>query len=313
MQNNRFNVILTLASLITATCVDTWAQSPSDWGQHPKPQAKILVDKAVLQSQQDLNEASILLKTATVEDPNYYRAQRNLGLIRLSQNNNFDAIVELNKALDIQKSQGVKDPTIWSELGFAYDRAEMPEEAEKAFQNGVIHIKELTPPDQLKLLQRGAASYMLRQNPLGAKKLLESARPALDLGTASKVENFITESVVTLTKSDIQEGWVSFGRQSTSGTSTNWDKLLFKKITAGDLPPKNGDNVTPLDFVVNIRADYRRPENKDNQLGTPIGFARPGETFTLIEDPVAVQLGEELVGWTAWWIKIRRDAVPRTP
>jgi hypothetical protein len=86
--------------------------------------------------------------------------------------------------------------------------------------------------------------------------------------------------------------------------------VLFKKLDGGGLPPEQGDRITPLNVVVNIRADYLRLDKAETQLGTPIGFARPGETFILIDPPVEIPLDGDLSDWGAWWAKVRRVTEP---
>ncbi len=280
------------------------------FGQRPKPSAEMKVRQAVEASGKDLATSAKLLQEALEEDPSYYRAQLNLGLIRQAQNLKKEAVSELEVANEMKNAYDVKDAGIFAELGFAYHRADMYEQAQKAFADGVANITKLTPQEQEKLLQRGVAFYLEYQNPQAATILYETAKGGLNPALRATMDTFLKQGIERLTRNDVDGGWVSYGREKLTVTGSEWGAQLFRKVDGSPGVPKAGEKITPLGGAVNIRMDRRRTENKETQLALAVGYARPGEVFTVVSEPFGVELDRDLAGWKAWWVQVKRDKAP---
>lgn len=70
-------------------------------------------------------------------EPDYYRAQYNLGLALLAQGRNEEAAAALERAVEIRAKLGLDEPTVFNSLGWAYYLAGDLARAEAAYLRGV--------------------------------------------------------------------------------------------------------------------------------------------------------------------------------
>ena len=282
------------------------------------------MEDAIKLREKDLAKSEVLLKQVLEMEPNYYRAQYNLGLVNLAQNKKKEAVEEMEKAKAIQEKFEKKDPSIYTDLGRAYEQAGMTEKAKEAFATGARQIKQLEPGDQERLLQYGIAFFIGEQNPAAASQLFKQVRADMDQALVPKIEDFLNKAVARLKANDVQEGWVSYVQQEESPTARKIKSQFFTLVDGGKEIPKVGQkiktNETVVHTVVYIRDRPYQPENVESPLGKPLGFARIGETFTVIADPVEVKVPKkpdtaqeapvDRREWTAWWVKVKRDKSP---
>src|SRR5689334_9499637 len=102
-QINKIGLVAMCAAVVGVnTMVAQAPQTPDRWGQTPKPEAVQKMEEALRIGGKDPEGAEALLKAALVADPNYYRAQYNLGLLSLKQNKKMEAVEQMRKAHSIQ-------------------------------------------------------------------------------------------------------------------------------------------------------------------------------------------------------------------
>jgi tetratricopeptide (TPR) repeat protein len=301
-------------------CATAMGQEPDRWGQKPNPKAVEKMEAAIKIGGKDIAKSEVLLKEVLAMEPNYYRAQYNLGLVQLAQNKKKEAVEEMRRAYAIQERFEKKDFSIYTDLGRAYAQAGMTDEAKKAFETGARQIKQLEPGDQERLLQYGIAFFVEEQNPAAAFGLFDRVRTDMDQALKPKIEDFLNKAVARLKANDVQEGWVSYVQQADAPNGKEFKKQLFTLKDGSTGIPKDGQKITPKDTVVYIRDRQYQPENEESPMGNPIGFARVRETFTVVGDPVAVKVPKkpdtaqkapvDQREWTAWWVKVKRDKSP---
>lgn len=293
--------IVISAAFAVLTPARVRAQASSNWGQSPKPEVVGKVQQAVAASRTSAPAAEKLLREAVVADPDYYRAQLNLGLVLLQQNRNADAAAELKKALDVQQRNNIKNPAIYAELGYAHQRADNTEKAAEIFMKGVEHLPELSEEDQKKLIFRGVTSFLEFQDPPGARKFVGKASGKIKPEMQAEVQTFLEDGIARITRSEAQEGWVRFAKQKETANPASLESVLFKKVNGEAGILKAGDIVTPASVVVNMRAEKPNPEKPEATLGKWVGFARMEEQFEVVE-VVPVRVADS----TALWMRVKR-------
>lgn len=322
--NNTFykTALITLSSALCAI-VAAQGQEVDRWGQKPKPESVAKVAEAINIRETNIAKSEALLKEVVAAEPDYYRAQYNLGLVWLTQNKKTEAVEAFKKAYAIQEKFEQKDYSIYTDLGRAYEQAGMREEAKASFTTGAGLIKKIAPDDQERLLQHGIAFYIGDQNPAGGMGLLKQVRGDLDPALAPKLDTFLNDAMSKLMANDVEEGWVSYVQQADTPTGTEFKSQLFTLVGGGTEVPTEGQKITPKDTVVYLRDRAYDPANEKAPLGRPLGFARIGETFTVIGKPLAVSVPKKASNvqqapvedkkWTAWWVKVKREKMPLVP
>jgi tetratricopeptide (TPR) repeat protein len=324
MSLSTLNTSIVIIGMALSLCATAMGQAPDQWGQKPNPEAVKKMEDAIKLREKDLTKSELLLKQVLEMEPNYYRAQYNLGLVNLAQNKKKEAVEEMEKAKAIQEKFERKDPSIYTDLGRAYAQAGMTKKAKEAFETGARQIKQLEPGDQERLLQHGITFFIGEQNPAAALQLFDRVRTDMDPALKPKIEDFLNKAVARLKANDVQEGWVSYMQQAESPTGRKIKNQFFTLVDGGKEIPKIGQkiktNETVVHTVVYIRDRQYQPENVESPLGKPLGFARIGETFTVVGDPVAVKVPEkpdtaqeslaDQRESTAWWVKVKRDKSP---
>ena len=314
--------LVTLGSVLCAIH-STRAQEADRWGQKPKPESVSKLADALNIRETDIAKSEALMREVLAVDPDYYRAQYNLGLVCLALNKKTEAVEELKKAYAIQEKFAEKDYSIYTDLGRAYEQAGMKEEAKTAFATGARLIKKIEPEDQERLLQHGIAFYIGDQNPAAGLSLLKQVRADLDPAVGPKVDTFLNDAVTKLMANDVEEGWVSYVQQADTPAGKEFKSQLFTLAGGGTEIPTDGQKITPKDTVVYVRDRAYDPSNEKAPLGRPLGFARIGETFTVIGKPLAVTVPKKVDNaqqgvvenkkWTAWWVKVKREKTPLVP
>ena len=277
------------------------AQASKNWGQSPKPELIGKVQQAIEANNTSATTAEKLLREAALADPTYYRAQFNLGLVLLQQGRNAEAALELTKALDLQEKHNIKDPAIYAELGYAHQRADQTEKSAEIFMKGVEHLSELSEEDQKKLLFRGIASFLVFQDPPGARKFVGKASGKIKPDMLAEVQSYLDRGIAGITRDDVQEGWVRFAKQKDPANPATIESVLFKKVNGEAGMLKTRDIVTPSSVVVNMRADKPNPEKADGTLGKWVGYARLEEQFE-VGEVVTVRIGDS----TSLWMHVKR-------
>lgn len=109
-------------------------------------------------------------------EPDYYRAQYNLGLALLAQGRNEEAAAALERAVEIRARLGLDEPTIFNSLGWAHYLAGDLARAEAAYLEGVKLAPRNSRASNQKLFNNLGALY-LRQGRLDdAEAVLVRAR-----------------------------------------------------------------------------------------------------------------------------------------
>ena len=135
-------------------------------------QALIAKDQAYQQNAQLMEQYRELLAV----EPDYYRAQYNLGLALLAQGRNEEAAAALERAVEIRARLGLDEPTIFNSLGWARYLAGDLARAEAAYLEGVKLAPRNSRASNQKLFNNLGALY-LRQGRLDdAEAVLVRAR-----------------------------------------------------------------------------------------------------------------------------------------
>lgn len=109
-------------------------------------------------------------------EPDYYRAQYNLGLALLAQGRNEEAAAALERAVEIRAKLGLDEPTLFNSLGWAHYLAGDLAKAEAAYLRGVELAATNSPASNQKLFNNLGTLY-LRQGRLDdAEAVLVRAR-----------------------------------------------------------------------------------------------------------------------------------------
>lgn len=109
-------------------------------------------------------------------EPDYYRAQYNLGLALLAQGDHEAAAAALERAVEIRAKLDLDEPTVFNSLGWAWFLAGNLEKAESAYLEGVKLAASSNRASNQKLFNNLGALY-LRQGRLDdAEQALVRAR-----------------------------------------------------------------------------------------------------------------------------------------
>lgn len=120
-------------------------------------------------------------------EPDYYRAQYNLGLALLAQGRNEEAAAALERAVEIRAKLGLDEPTVFNSLGWAWFLAGNLEKAEAAYLEGVKLAASNSRGSNQRLFNNLGSLY-LRQGRLDeAEKALLRARD--EFGSAQAEAN----------------------------------------------------------------------------------------------------------------------------
>lgn len=120
-------------------------------------------------------------------EPDYYRAQYNLGLALLAKGENEAAAVELERAVEIRARLGLSEPTLFNSLGWAHFLAGNLDKAEAAYLEGVKLAAANSRGSNQRLFNNLGSLY-LRQGRLDeAEKALVRARD--EFGSAQAEAN----------------------------------------------------------------------------------------------------------------------------
>jgi len=124
----------------------------------------------------DAEEAERKYRELLAVEPDYYRAQYNLGLALLAQGRNEEAAAALERAVEIRARLGLDEPTVFNSLGWAHYLAGDLARAEAAYLEGVKLAPVNSRSSNQKLFNNLGALY-LRQGRLDdAEAVLVRAR-----------------------------------------------------------------------------------------------------------------------------------------
>lgn len=152
-----------------------------------------------------LNDAKALNKTGkseqaedklsrlTKEEPAYFAAHYNLGLVQAEATKYPQAIASLERARDLREKNNIKDATIYNSLGWAYMLNGELAKAEEAFAVAKINEKSLSRESRARLYNNTGWLYM-------STGRYEEARKSFDAAAKDYDSSFARENLKTLSR-----------------------------------------------------------------------------------------------------------------
>jgi Tfp pilus assembly protein PilF len=177
-----------LAAALALAAAPALAAQTDAWQTRLPPAHVRMADEAKSALRQgDAEAAEQRYRELLAVEPDYYRAQYNLGLALLAQGENEAAAAALERAVEIRAKLGLDEPTVFNSLGWAWFLAGNLEKAEAAYLEGVKLAASNSRGSNQRLFNNLGSLY-LRQGRLDeAEKALLRARD--EFGSAQAEAN----------------------------------------------------------------------------------------------------------------------------
>jgi Flp pilus assembly protein TadD len=177
-----------LAAALALAAAPALAAQTDAWQTSLPPAHVRMADEAKSALRQgDAEAAEQRYRELLAVEPDYYRAQYNLGLALLAQGENEAAAAALERAVEIRAKLGLDEPTVFNSLGWAWFLAGNLEKAEAAYLEGVKLAASNSRGSNQRLFNNLGSLYLRQGRLEEAEKALLRARD--EFGSAQAEAN----------------------------------------------------------------------------------------------------------------------------
>jgi Tfp pilus assembly protein PilF len=210
----------------------------------------------------EIDQAVTDFRQIVAANPDYYRAQYNLGLALADQAGKdrkklAEAISALEKAREIMEKGSLKDYSIYNSLGWYYARANRSIDAEKAYKVAIAHADTNSVDTNRRLFTNLGIFYLERGDLDHARQYLQIATDKYQSESARK---FLEINETVSKKTELPDGLTYQAKLS------DQDKVNSQGVKFADgIRKQSGADAAVMEVLLQDRANYYHYNKRDKE------------------------------------------------